>query len=196
MSRTTQFEAIQGIVLGLHGVRRRHYLPSTDERETVAEHTLSVASLAWYLHQLVGSATDLNRVVKYAIVHDFVEVYAGDVNTFASADARAAKEIREQNALARFAEEFRDFPDMLAHMQAYQERADSEVQFVWTTDKIQALILGKMDMWRTYHEQGISLEAFSGKMQELMAKASPELIGLFENLVAECKETYEASVYA
>ncbi len=190
---TQRLSALQGVVVGLAGIRRHHYLPSTNRRENVAEHTLSVCTLAWLLHQEVRSATRLDTVLKYALVHDFVEVYAGDVNTFASAAQRQAKELREQAALQRFAVEFADVPDMLDHMRHYQIGTDPEARFVWTADKIQALLLGQMDNWRIYHELDISLDAFHQKYTEIIAKASPELQPFFRDYLEACKETYLAA---
>lgn len=180
----------QGIVVGLGKINRHHYVPGSDRRENVAEHTLSIITLTWWFHQQVHSSTKLDTVLKYAVVHDFVEVYAGDVNLFGSIAERKAKIRREELALERFTTEFSGFPDMIDHMRRYQTGTDPEARFVWTADKIQALILGHMDNWRTYHEQQISLDVFNQKYAGILDKAWPELQPFFADFLNECRQTY------
>jgi 5'-deoxynucleotidase YfbR-like HD superfamily hydrolase len=181
---------IQQLVVDVSKIERRHYRPLTDARENVAEHSMSVATLAWFLHNHISSKTDINLIIKYAIVHDFVEVHAGDINTFATAKARAQKEVREQESLEKIAIEFGAFPDMVATMRAYQAMDDNAARFVWTVDKIQQLIMGRMDDWRAYYEQNIDLGMFDAKMAELLAKASPELKNIYAETIAWSRETY------
>lgn len=181
---------LQQVVVGLSSIDRAHYRPQTDRHENVAEHSLSIATLAWFLHQWVSSETDLEAVLKFAIIHDFVEVYAGDVNTFASPAARMQKEVKEYESLQRIASEFEAFPDMIISMRSYQEMECSEARFVWTADKMQQLILGRMDNWRPYRERSISRQAFDDKMTEHLAQAHPELIDIHAALIQTSQETY------
>ncbi|MBI4032525.1 HD domain-containing protein [Candidatus Berkelbacteria bacterium] len=180
---------LQTVVNGLTTLDRRHYVAETEYRENVAAHSLAVATVALFLHDAVQSTTDLATVLRYAVAHDFLEVYAGDENTFASAEKRTAKAAREEAALERFRTEFADFPLLPKTLEAYEAR-DAEARFVWTADKIQALIHGQLDHWRAYHEQGITIEEFSAKYAELLAKSSPELQPLFAEIIEACKTTY------
>jgi 5'-deoxynucleotidase YfbR-like HD superfamily hydrolase len=181
---------IQKLTGDLAGIERRHYKVTTDIHENVAEHSLTVTLLAWYLHQRVESQTSLDLVIKYALAHDFVEVLAGDVSTFATQAERMQKELSEQEALSQLGLQFKYFPDLVKVMQAYQDANDQEALFVWTADKLQAIVLGRMDKWRPYRELGISRGQFEAKMDELIAKASPELRNIFIDIVEWCKETY------
>jgi 5'-deoxynucleotidase YfbR-like HD superfamily hydrolase len=191
MTKTAErLTELQDIINQLSLLKRNHYIAGTDERENVADHSLTVAMFAWYLHDITNSKLDLHKIQQYAIIHDFVEVHAGDTNTFANQNERSAKEDREKAALGRFESDFSDFGDMVMVMGAYQDMKNDEARFVWTADKLQQLIQGRRDNWRPYYEIHITNDRFDQKMQELSAKALPELRPIFDETVNWSKQTY------
>ena len=181
---------IQKLIIDLSLIDRHHYLASTERRENDTEHTMSVAVLCWYFHEKVGSPLDIAKILQYAIAHDLVEVYAGDVNTFASEADRVEKEKNERAALARLSDEFSGFRTLTKAMQSYETKVDEESLFVWTVDKMQPLIMGDMDRWRPYQELAISYARFTEKYAELLAKASPYCREIFSELIEYSKTTY------
>lgn len=65
----------------MKSVFRRTSLIDLTRRENDAEHSWHFAMCALVLSQYAAHDIDINRVIKIALVHDLVEVYAGD--TFA-----------------------------------------------------------------------------------------------------------------
>ena len=188
---TTNLQSLQEIVNDLSLLKRKHYIAGTNDHEDVAAHSLSVALMAWYLFHLVEPDLDITKIQQYAIVHDFVEIHAGDTNTFATKDERNEKEIRELEAATKITNDFSYFADMTTTLNAYQAMNDPEARFVWTADKIQALIHGSQDKWRAYYEKPITNDEFTAKMNELYAKSSPELQTVFADVINWCKTTYD-----
>ncbi len=184
------FFDLQQMIIDLSLIDRNHYLAKTSRRENDTEHSMTVALLSWYIHDRHKINLDIAMILKYSISHDFVERYAGDVNTFASASARAAKIQSEQQSLERLSREFSGFPDMVTSMQNYEHKQDEESLFVWTVDKMQALIMGDMDGWRPYAELEITYEQFCDKYKELLEGSSPYCQEIFEGLIEYCKTTY------
>ena len=184
------FFSLQQMIIDLSLIDRNHYLAGTDRRENDIEHSMTVAVLCWYIHDKYRIDLDISKILKYAIAHDFVERYAGDVNTFASADERNIKVQREQESLDRLSTEFGEFSDMVTSMQGYELKQDEESLFVWTVDKMQALILGDMDKWRPYAEINISYDQFVAKYKELLEKSSKHCREIFEGLIEYSKSTY------
>jgi len=181
---------LQKLSSDLSLIERNHYSLKTTRKENDTEHSFSVVLLCWYVYDQLDLELNLSKIFKYAIVHDFVERYAGDTNTFASQQMRQDKVRREKDALNRFADEFGNFPEMIASMREYESKSTKEAEFVWTIDKIQALVLGELDNWRPYEELAISFEKFSKKYEEIDQQVPPELKNLFESVVAYCKSTY------
>ncbi len=181
---------LQHLVSDLSKIDRNHYSLGTNSREDDIEHSFTVAIQCWFIVSQNHLPLDLSLVLQYAIAHDFVERYAGDTNTFASKQQRAEKVERERKSLERFKKEFAEFPSMLSTMHNYEVKSDSESLFVWTVDKMQALILGDQDNWRPYNELSISYEAFCNKYAELLEQASPYCKEIFETLIEYCQSTY------
>lgn len=182
--------ALQNLVVAFSQIDRNHYLAGTDRRENDSEHTLTVAVLCWYIHDKHRLPLDIGKILKYAIAHDFVEVYAGDINAFASKQERQKKIVLEKQALERLSEEFSAFPDLVSTMEGYETKIDEESLFVWTVDKIQALILGDLDKWRPYEELKIDYAAFCQKYESTIAQASPHARQIFDDVFAYYKTTY------
>lgn len=182
--------ALQEMVSDLSLIDRRHYLIGSDRAEDDIEHSFSVALLCWYLQEKLTLKLDLSKVLKYAMVHDFAERYAGDVSTFASPADRQKKVVQEAASVKRLAQEFKGFPDMVQTIQNYDAKADEESLFVWTVDKMQSLILADLDNWRPHKKIKITYEAFAKKYREQLTICSPHCKEIFEELVEYCKTTY------
>jgi putative hydrolases of HD superfamily len=183
--------ALQSKTVEFARVDRNHYLPGTERHENDAEHTLSVIYLSWYVYQETNPSLELEKILKYAAGHDFVEVYAGDVNAFASDAEREAKIINEANALTILKYEFGPtFPDFIDTIEGYEKRIDEEAVFVWTIDKMQALIMGGLDNWRTYVELEITYDEFCHYYKKVLGLASPYCVDLLKDIFEYSKSTY------
>lgn len=181
---------LQRLMSELAQVDRNHHHLNNERSENDIEHSYSVAMLCWYIWSTQNLALDMEKVFKYSLVHDFVEVYAGDVNTFASKSDRAAKIQSEAQALTKLETELSEFPDMISHLKAYERKSDPESLFVWTVDKLQALILADLDHWRPYQKINISYETFIRKHHEQLAQCSPYCREIFTTLLEYFKTTY------
>lgn len=174
----------------LSKIERKSYIPGTNRHENDIEHSLTVAILCWYIHNTYALDLDITKILKYALTHDFVERYAGDVSTFAPAAERAAKVVREQESLQRLVGEFSEFSDLTSTMQQYELKSDEESLFVWSVDKIQQLLNGELTEWKSYAKDGITYKAFVAKYDELAFKSSPYCREIFEGIVAYSKSAY------
>lgn len=181
---------LQQLTIDLSLIDRNHYLAKTDRRENDVEHSMTVALLCWYIFDTYSVPLDIAKILKYALAHDFVERYAGDVNTFASDTARIQKTHDEKASLERMSKEMREFSSLIEAMRAYEDKTDEESVFVWTVDKMQALIMGDLDDWRPYAELDITYEEFCQKYSELLAASSQYGRDIFEGLIEYSKQTY------
>lgn len=84
----------------LKGVLRQTSLIDGSRRENSAEHSWHVAMAAAVLAEHAAPGTDLLHALRMALVHDIVEIDAGDTFTYDAA-AHHDKEAREQRAAER-----------------------------------------------------------------------------------------------
>jgi len=181
---------LQTLVSDFSKVERNHHVLGSERSENDVEHSYTIAMLCWYIYEHNGLELNLEKILQYALVHDLVEVYAGDVNTFAGEKARSQKHTDEQLALKKLSAEFEQFPSLIASISAYEERADEESLFVWSVDKIQQFLLGDLDDWRPYKKINIKYEDFATKHNEQLALCSPHCRVIFESVLEYCKTTF------
>jgi len=182
--------SVQKLSSQFAAVERYHYRWDTDSRETDTEHSYSVTMLAWMLCSTLDLPLDMGKVLKYSLIHDLPEAYASDVNTFASDQERQRKIEAEREALGRLAIEFEGFDDMLQALTTYEAKDDEEALFVWTVDKMQALILGQLDDWRPFREYGVSYDEFRAKHKQQIEAGSPYCNELYSELLEHCSQSY------
>ncbi len=188
---TAPLEKVQQLVLDLAKVRRNHRIPGDERRENVIEHSFAIAVLSWKIFEMVRPPLSLEKVLKYAMIHDAAERgMEYDVNTYAGPAERKAKEERESKELESLNREFADFPEFASTLNDYERREDGEALFVWSVDKLQAKILGGMDDWRPYRLYGVSYDEFCRKGEEQIEKCSPYLKEIFRGVFEESKKTY------
>lgn len=136
---------------------------------------------------------DLGLVAQYALVHDLVEVYAGDTPTLValSVDAKEEKARREEAALLRLAEEFAfSLPWVATTIADYERRADPEARYVKAMDKLLPKITHVLNDCMTVRAQGMDAaalaERYEAQFVELKGYAAdfPPLFDLRAELVA------------
>ena len=127
-------------------------------RENDAEHSYSLAMMAWYLITTAKLDLDLNLAMKYALAHDLVEVYAGDTHAFGSSPAKASKKLREELALNLLRGEYPEFPAIPELIHAYEAREDVEAKFVYGLDKLMPSIMIYLNESGLYVSREISFE--------------------------------------
>ena len=81
-------------------ILRHTLLLDGSRRENDAEHSWHIAVMAAILEEHAGEPVNMERVLKMALLHDVVEVYAGDTFAFDAA-ANEGKEAREAAAADR-----------------------------------------------------------------------------------------------
>ena len=119
-------------------------------RENDAEHSYSLTMMAWYIISTAKLALDLNLVMKYALTHDLVEVYAGDTHAFGSSPAKATKKLREDLALNLLREEYPEISELPDLIHAYENNGDAESRFVYALDKILPTLMIYLDQSSQY----------------------------------------------
>lgn len=152
--------------------------------ENDTEHCYELALTAWYL--VDRNDLDLNKdlVIQYALIHDLVEVYAGDTYIYSEdKNEHATKQQREEDAARRLKDEFPEFPDLHATIQNYEKKSDKESKFVYALDKIQPVLNIYVDGGRTWKERNITIQMLVDHKKDKVA-LSPKIEYYFNELIA------------
>ncbi len=140
----------------LKNIIRRTYVSGAARRENSAEHSWQLALMALTLAEHANEPVDAAHVMKMVVIHDIVEIDAGDTYFFDDAGA-ADKAEREQKAAARL---FGLLPDdqALELMQLWQEfeaRQTPDARFANAIDRVMPLLLNYETQGKSWAEHGI-----------------------------------------
>lgn len=116
-------------------VERVPHMADSGRPENDVEHSFGLALTCWYLQPKIAPELDLREILKLALAHDIVEIYAGDTFAFDKANA-ATKENRERAALGQIDEAWPDFHELASYAKSYMEKSSEEAKFVKAIDKI------------------------------------------------------------
>jgi putative hydrolases of HD superfamily len=169
----------------LKGVLRQTMLTDPGRRENSAEHSwhLAVAALALAEHAPPG--TDIGRVIAMVLVHDLVEIDAGDLFVYADEAQQARQEEAERDAADRLfgllprdqAATFRGLWD------EFEERRTPEARFARGLDRLQPMLENLNVGGGTWQEHGITADQVLVKVR-LIEDGSPALGRYARDLVA------------
>lgn len=145
-------------ILKFRDVERFIGIPGKRSGENDVEHSYQLAMFAWFLVTSDKLPLDINKVIKYALVHDLAEVYAGDVHIFSDQSLKDTKEEREKEAREKIRDTFPEFVDLHEIIAEYESRESEEAKFVYALDKI----IGDMNVYLDGNkhnvEKGVTLE--------------------------------------
>lgn len=165
-------------------VRRNFLVRGREDDENDAEHSYQMAVCAWFVNEHYKLGFDTNKLLRYGLIHDIVEVYAGDTPAFGGgSNARTPEEKHrlEMEAFARIKTEWEDnFPEMVALIEAYEAKNDRESLFIYALDKIIPKLNNLEDeTGRNWHREQVSMQYVIDYTDPKVAK-SPPLIPLWE----------------
>jgi putative hydrolase of HD superfamily len=171
----------------LKQILRQTLLTDSSRRENSAEHSWHIAIMAMVLADYAPPGVDLNRAIKMLLIHDVVEIDAGD--TFCYDLQNHNKADREERAAIRLfgllpldqAQEFRQLWD------EFEAQKSITAQFAAALDRIQPFLHNRATHGGTWKLHNISREQVLQRMQPVAAGA-PELWTFIQTAIEECVE--------
>ncbi len=152
--------------------------------ENDSEHSYQLAMVGWYLAEKLNRKLDVNKIIKYALVHDLVEVYAGDISMYNSAEKtlETTKQQRELAAIEKIKVEFADFPEQIKMIMEYENKGDPESKFVYALDKLIAQVNITEIHNMTQAEAGGTKEDFNSYCTQKIKKSDPDIYKILIDL--------------
>lgn len=139
-------------------VFRQSYLCSGNRRENDAEHAWHVALMAVILEEYANEKVDLLKTITMLLIHDVVEIDAGDTYAY---DVEGLKSQAEREAKAAdriyglLPEDQRD--RMLALFREFEEGESPEARFAKALDNVQPVMQNDASGGKDWREKGIHL---------------------------------------
>lgn len=182
------------LVLQFARVNRVTYHEDGVTPESDTDHTVMLAVCACALaEELYKDELDMGLVAQFAIVHDLVEAYAGDTDTFnMGAAARTEKEKREHESFLQIQKTFKDlYPWLPNTIEQYEALDTKEARFVKTVDKIMTKVTHILNGGAYFKGKGLSREQMWNDFHSVTREAEVKHGQEFPELIALIDETFE-----
>lgn len=137
-------------------------------RENDAEHSFSLALFAAVLAEYSNEPLDVLKTMKMVLIHDIVEIDAGDTYCYDS-EGNSTKAERENAAAKRlFGLLPKDLEEEFSALwREFEERKTPESKFANVVDRIQPLLLNLSRDGISWQEHGIRYEQVAGRNASL-----------------------------
>lgn len=173
----------------MKNIFRRNLIIDGSRRENDAEHSWNLAMLAMLFEEYSTEKVNIERVLKIALVHDLIEVYAGD--TFAydvkGNEDKLQREIESANKLFGILD-----PEQGAEIRAlwdeFEAKETAESKYANAIDRIQPLINNYMTNGHTWKEGDVHAPQILKRM-DIIRTTTPALWPIVEGIISTSIES-------
>lgn len=154
---------------------RQTYISGRERRENDAEHSWHIALMAMILSEHANRKIDVLRVVKMLLIHDLVEIDAGDTYAYdeaANADKREREVVAAERILGILPED--QNKELRAIWEEFEENKTDEALFAHVMDNFQPLSLNDLNDGREWKDNGIKKSQIL-RRNEKTAQGSKEI---------------------
>ncbi len=146
----------------LKSILRQTPIADGSRRENTAEHSWHLAMFAVVLAEHAPEPVDVSKVIMMLLLHDIVEIDAGDTFIYAAADAAVAAR-QEADELAASHRIFSLLPiDQAARLRAvwdeFEAKETAESKFAKTIDRLQPMLLNRVSGGGSWTAHGIAAD--------------------------------------
>lgn len=167
---------------------RQTYVLNDDRKENDAEHSWHLAIMAFMLSEYSNHTIDVLKVMKMVLIHDIVEIDAGDTYCY-DEKGNTTKAEREETAAQRIfgllPEDQRDEYYML--WREFEDTKSNEARFAAVLDRLQPLMLNYTKKGISWKEHGIYKEQVINRNKEYFSQ-SDEIAELILSLIDDAAQ--------
>lgn len=164
---------------------RQTHLSGHGRNENDAEHAWHMAIMAFLLKEYANEEVDISKVMLMCLIHDVVEIDAGDTYAYDEVNLKTQKE-REDKAKERI---FSILPDdqkdiLISLFDEFEEGKTPEAKFAKAMDNLQPLLLNNSNNGGDWRMHGVNKTQVYGR-QGKTAEGSEILFNLTDILIKE-----------
>ncbi|HHV46867.1 MAG TPA: HD domain-containing protein [Tissierellia bacterium] len=169
----------------MKSIMRQTTLIDGSKREDDAEHSWHIAVMAMVLHEYSNAPIDVCKVIKMLLVHDLIEIYAGDTFCY-DVEGNKSKKERELEAAEKLygmldedkGRELRSLWD------EFEEMRTNEAVFAAAMDRLQPLFSNYYSGGGTWVKHNVTKEQVYNRIAPI-EKVSDKLWEFVTNLIED-----------
>ena len=166
-------------------VFRQTHLSGHGRQENDAEHAWHMAIMAYLLREYANEEVDIARVMLMCLIHDIVEIDAGDTYAYDEENLKTQK-AREDAAKERI---FSILPEdqkteLTALFDEFEAYETAEARFAHSLDNLQPLLLNNYNEGGDWKEHQVTAEAVYGRQRKTRL-GSEKLFEVTDRIIRE-----------
>lgn len=166
-------------------IMRQTHLSGHGRNENDAEHAWHMAIMAYLLREYANEEVDIAKVMLMCLIHDIVEIDAGDTYAYDSEGLATQKE-REDKAKERI---FSLLPEdqkneLISLFDEFEKYETPEAKFAHSMDNFQPLILNNSNEGGDWKEHGVTSKQVYGR-QSKTRLGSEKIYEITDQIVQE-----------
>lgn len=164
---------------------RQTHISGHGRNENDAEHAWHMAIMAYLLREYSNEPIDITRVMLMCLIHDVVEIDAGDTYAY-DTEGKKTQKAREEAAKERL---YSMLPDdqkeeLMAIFEEFEARETPEAKFARAMDNLQPLLLNNSNSGGDWRSHEVSADQVYGR--QIGTKAGSEkLYEVTDNIIRE-----------
>jgi len=167
---------------------RQSYLSDGNRKENDAEHSWHLAMMAFVLAEYFGEDIDVCKTMKMVLMHDVVEIDAGDTYCY-DAVGYLDKAEREQNAAVRLygllpEDQKKEYMEL---WQEFEEGKTAEAYFANVLDRLQPVMLSYASGGKAWLEHDVHVDQLLNRNEKTL-KSHEAIKGYFMDIVKKAVE--------
>lgn len=169
-------------------IQRKTKLFNSDRNENDAEHSWHLAVMAIVLAGHANEPIDVLKVVKMVLIHDIVEIDAGDTfiyDTQKNHQNTADERLAAQRIFGLLPEE--QARELIEIWEEFEAGHTKEAKFAKSMDRLEPLLQNTSNNGGTWNEFGVNYEKIYEK-KKVIKEGSTSLWDFAENLIDESVE--------
>ena len=169
-------------------ILRQTHLSGHGRNENDAEHAWHMAIMAYLLREYSNEPVDITRVMLMCLIHDVVEIDAGDTYAY-DEEGKKTQKAREEAAKERIysllPEDQKE--ELAAIFDEFEESKTPESKFAHAMDNLQPLMLNNSNDGGDWREHGVSAKQVYGR-QSRTKEGSEKLYDVTDQIIKKHTE--------
>lgn len=169
-------------------ILRQTHLSGHGRNENDAEHAWHMAIMAYLLREYSNEPVDITRVMLMCLIHDVVEIDAGDTYAY-DEEGKKTQKAREEAAKERIysllPEDQKE--ELAAIFDEFEESKTPESKFAHAMDNLQPLMLNNSNDGGDWREHGVSAKQVYGR-QSRTKEGSEKMYEVTDQIIKKHRE--------
>ena len=169
-------------------ILRQTHLSGHGRNENDAEHAWHMAIMAYLLREYSNEPVDITRVMLMCLIHDVVEIDAGDTYAYdeeGKKNQKAREEAAKERIYSLLPEDQKE--ELAAIFDEFEESKTPESKFAHAMDNLQPLMLNNSNDGGDWREHGVSAKQVYGR-QSRTKEGSEKLYEVTDQIIKKHRE--------